>query len=67
MARDTVMQQDAVVAVSLVEASSTAAGVLCCDSSLHSDCPDDPDAEYMRLETRILDALSAHQEAMEWP
>lgn len=67
MARDTVIQQDAVVAVSIVEASSTAAGVLCCASSLQSDSPADPDAEYLRLETRILAALSAHEGAMESP
>jgi hypothetical protein len=67
MARSTVMQQDAVVAVSLVEASSTAAGVLCCASSLHSDFPDDPDAEYLRMDARILAALSAHEGDMELP
>ena len=63
MARGTVTQQDAAVAVMLLEACSTAQGARLAGSHLHSGFPADPDAEHLEAEARLLAALNAHREA----
>ena len=64
MARSVVDRQDAIVAVSLLEACDSTAELFCTKDTLHSSVPANPDAEYASLEAQILAALASHQEVM---
>jgi len=57
MFRSTVTLQDAIVAVSMVEASMQGAALVTPSSPLHSAFPKDADADYLELEQRMLDKL----------
>ena len=59
MARNVVLQQDAVVAITLVEACSDTSSQFCSQNALHTVCPDNADAELRKDEERILASLSA--------
>lgn len=64
MARSVVGRQDAIVAVSMLEACEATTELFCTMNSLHSGMPADPDTEYATLEARMLAALSCHEEMM---
>ena len=64
MARSVVGRQDAIVAVSMLEACDSTTGLFCAMNSLHSGVPADPDAEYASLEARMLAALADHDSVM---
>jgi len=57
MARQRVTRQDAIVAVSLVEACSD-------PNVIQTSCPADPDIEHLRMDAQITNLLSAWQETL---
>ncbi|BDA40702.1 probable DNA helicase MCM9 [Coccomyxa sp. Obi] len=64
LARDTVTRQDAIVAVSLVEACTDTCSSCSFENALHTCSPANPDAEYQEVEARITTELSAWQEVL---
>lgn len=57
-------RQDAIVAVSLVEACSDTCSTCSFENALHSCSPANPDAEHQEVEARITAELSAWQEML---
>ena len=64
MARPVVGRQDAVVAVSMLEACDSTAELCCTMNSLHSGAPAASDTEYASLEASMLAALASHEQMM---
>lgn len=57
MARDSVLVQDAVIACFLLDKGMLAQSVLGQTNALHSDFPDDPDADYLHFEERLMQCI----------
>ena len=66
LARDTVTRQDAIVAVSLLEACSDTCSSCSLENALHTCTPANPDAEHEKVEARITAELSAWQEMLNY-
>lgn len=60
MARDLVLRQDAIVAVSLAETCCSTSACFDSQTSLHSTPPDDPDSDYEKMAARIMSAITGH-------
>ena len=64
MAKGEVTKEDAVVAVSLVDASMIDSTLLGSSNMLHLPFPEDPEADYLAMERRLLSVLRAEEEAL---
>lgn len=61
MYRNKVLLQDAIVAILVMESSTQTSALVGYTPPLRSMFPDDPDAEYIRLEANVLKKLGLHE------